>query len=120
MDTQQLVTTKTGIKKIGRPVSSELPKVKDPNINLRDRLNDMLLMEKQNLSGYQAGINEMINDDLRQILIDNRNRVQGLQIRFFEEMFNLGEYQADLASPAHIKDSVNIFSGYKNQLLLGH
>ena len=40
----------------------------------------------------------MINDDLRQILIDNRNRVQGLQIRFFEEMFNLGEYQADLAS----------------------
>lgn len=118
MNTQQIVTTKTGIQKIGKPVSAELPKVKDPNVNLRDRLNDMLLMEKQNLSNYQTGINEMINDDLRQLVIDNRNRLQTMQIRFFEEMFNLGEYQADLASPAQIADSADVFTGYKSQLPL--
>mgnify|MGYP000888391748 CR=1 FL=1 len=116
MNTQQIVTTKNGLQKIGKPVSAELPKVKDPNVNLRDRLNDILLTEKQNLSNYQTGINEMINDDLRQVLIDNRNRLQGIQIKFFDEMFNLGEYQADLASPAQIADSTDVFTGYKSQL----
>lgn len=118
MNTQQTVTSKTGVQKIGKPVSAELPKVKDPNMNLRDRLNDCLLMEKQNLSSYQSAINEMINDDLRQLLMDNRNRIQGSQIRFFDEMFNLGEYQADLASPAQIADSTDVFTGYKSQLPL--
>ena len=118
MNTQQIVTTKSGVQKIGKPVSPELPRVKDTNMNLRDRLNDILLMEKQNLSNYQTGINEMINDDLRQLLIDNRNRLQGIQVRFFEELFNLGEYQADLASPAQIADSADVFTGYKTQLPL--
>ena len=118
MDTQQIITTKTGVQKIGKPVSPELPKVKDPNVNLRDRLNDMLLTEKQTLCNYQTGINEMMNDDLRQLLIDNRNRLQGIQVRFFEELFNLGEYQADLASPAQIADSADVFTGYKTQLPL--
>ncbi len=118
MDTQQTVTSKTGVRKIGKPVSPELPKVKDPNMNLRDRLNDILLMEKQLLSNYQTAINEMINDDLRQLLIDNRNRLQGLQTRYFEELFNLGEYWSDLASPAQIADSTDVFTNYKSQLPL--
>ena len=118
MDTQQIVTSESGVQKIGKPVSPELPKVKDPNMNVRDRLNDILLTEKQNLSNYQTAINEMINDDLRQLLIDNRNRLQGVQTRYYEELFNLGEYQSDLASPAQIADSTNVFTGYKSQLPL--
>jgi hypothetical protein len=53
MDTQFVVTTKAGLQKIGRQVSDELPKVKDATINLRDRLNDMLIDEKQLLNNYQ-------------------------------------------------------------------
>ena len=115
MDTQSTVTSKAGVQKIGKPVSNELPKVKDPNINLRDRLNDVLLTEKYNLIGYQIGINEMINDDLRGVVVGNRNSLQELHTRFFNELFNLGEYQADVASMPQITDTVDVFTNYKSQ-----
>lgn len=116
MDTGQIVTTKTGIMKIGKPVSNQLPKVKDASFNVRDRLNDVLLNEKHNLASYQTAINEVINDDLRMVLQRNCDRTQGLQIAFFNEMFNLGEYQADVAQPLLINDTVDVFTNYKGQL----
>jgi len=116
MDTQSTVTSKAGIQKIGKTVSNELPKVKDVNINLRDKLNDILMVEKHNLVSYQIAINEIINDDLRNLLIDNRNKIQGMHTGFFNELFNLGEYQADVASTPQIKDTIDVFKGYKTQL----
>jgi hypothetical protein len=115
MDTQSTVTSKTGVQKIGKTVSNELPKVKDANINTRDRLNDILLTEKHNLTSYQIAINEIINDDLRKVIINNRNSLQDGHTRFFNELFNLGEYQADAAIPAQIKDTFDVFSNYKSQ-----
>lgn len=116
MDTNLTVTSKTGAQKIGVPVSSELPKVKDPTINVRDRLNDVLLTEKHNLISYQIGINEVVNDDLRNVVISNRNKIQDMHTRFFNEMFNLGEYQVDIATNIQISDSVQVFNNYKVQL----
>lgn len=116
MNTQATITSKMGVQKIGNKVSDELPKVKDPNINFRDTLNDILLSEKHNLVNYQIAINEIINDDLRGLLIENRNRLQTIHTNFFSQLFNLGEYQADMATPPQIKDIVDIFSGYKVQL----
>ncbi len=116
MDTQATITSKTGVQKIGRTVSAELPKVKDPSINVRDRLNDVLLSEKHNLVSYQIAINEIINDDLRNLLINNRNRLQGLHTGVFNELFNLGEYQADVATTPQIADTFDVFSGYITQL----
>lgn len=116
MDTQLTVTSKIGVQKIGKTVSDELPKVKDANFNLRDRLNDILLTEKHNLVNYQIGINEIINDDLRSVLMNNRNNIQSAHTRFFEELFNLGEYQADVATNPQIRDIIDVFNGYRTQL----
>ncbi len=116
MDTSSTISTKTGIQKIGKPLSSELPKVKTASINLRDRLNDVLLTEKHNLVNYQIGINEVINDDLRNLLIDNRDRIQTIHERLFNELFNLGEYQADAVIPAQLEDTAQVFNNYKTQL----
>jgi len=116
MDTQSIITSKVGVQKIGKKVSKELPKVKDPNVNLRDRLNDILLNEKQFLVNYQIAINEVINDDLRNLLIDNSSKIQGVHTRFFSELFNLGEYQADVATNPQITDTFDVFNGYKTQL----
>lgn len=116
MDTQQTVTSKSGVVKIGKKVTHELPKVKDANVNLRDRFNDVLLTEKHNLISYQVCINEMVNDDLRGLIMQNRNRTQDTQIRFFNELFNLGEYQADIATPQQIADSAEVFSNYRMQM----
>lgn len=116
MDTQSLVTSKEGVQKIGKRVSQELPKVKDANINLRDRLNDILLDQKHVLVNYQIAINEIINDDLRNLLNDNLNKIQGAHTGIFNELFNLGEYQADIATVPQIRDIYDVFSGYKTQL----
>ena len=116
MDTQLTVTSKVGVQKIGKKVSDELPKVKDVNINLRDTLNDILMVEKHNLVSYQIAINEIINDDLRNLLIENRNRIQGMHTSIFNELFNLGEYQADVASNPQIKDIFDVFNEYKTQI----
>ncbi len=116
MDTQSTVTGKTGVLKIGKTVSNELPKVKDANMNLRDRLNDVLSTEKHSLVNYQIAINEMINDDLRSLLTTNRDRLQGNHTSFFNELFNLGEYQADAATQPQIADTFDVFNNYKTQL----
>lgn len=115
MNTQQTVTTKSGTQKIGVKVSNELPKVKDASMNLRDRLNDVLLMEKHNLVSLQIAINEIINDDLRELVISNRNNIQNAHMRFFNEMFNLGEYQADVATGPQIRNSWDVFNSYRSQ-----
>ena len=68
----------------------------------------------------QIAINEMINDDLRELLISNRDRTQQAHTRLFNEMFNLGEYQADVATAPQIRDSSEVFSNYRSQLPLQH
>ncbi|SCY81501.1 spore coat protein [Alkaliphilus peptidifermentans] len=118
MNTEQTVTSKTGVLKIGKSVSDKLPQVKDPSINIRDRLNDVLLLEKHSLVSYQIGINEIINDDLRQLVIKNRDNIQQLHTQCFNELFNLGEYQANAATKSEIADLVEIFKGYQVQLPL--
>ena len=115
MNTQQTVITKSGTQKIGVKVTTELPKVKDANVNMRDRLNDVLLTEKHNLVSLQIAINEMINDDLRELVINNRNNIQNAHTRLFNEMFNLGEYQADIATGPQIRDSWDVFNNYRSQ-----
>lgn len=116
MDTQSIVTSNNGVQKIGKPLSDKLPKVKDANVNLRDRLNDILSDEKHNLVNYQIAINEAINDDLRDLLMDNRNRIQGAHNSIFNELFSLGEYQSDVANNQQIRDALDIFTNYKVQL----
>ena len=116
MDTQSIISTDTGVQKIGKNITNVLPEVKDANVNFRDRLNDILSDEKHILVNYQIAINEVINDDLRNLLIDTRNKIQGTHTGIFNELFNLGEYQADMATNPQIKDAFDVFSNYKTQL----
>lgn len=116
MNFQTTVTAKSGIQKLGKQVSDKFPQVKDPTMNLRDQLNDVLAMDKYALVGYQYGINETIDPQLRQLLLENRDRLQDAQVRLFTELFNLGEYQATIASPGEMTDAYDVFSGYISQL----
>lgn len=118
MNTQSTLTSKYGVKQIGvsTSVTNVLPKVKDATINIRDRVNDVLLTEKHNLLGYQTGINEAIDDGLRNILVKNRDNLEGVHNRMFNELFNMGEYTADIASSQQIADTAQIFNNYKVQM----
>jgi spore coat protein CotF len=110
-----VITTKTGAQKIGLHTTPKLPKVKGPEMNLRDRLNDGLINEKYLASNYLTAINETIDDELHQILVTNHNRIFGFHKKLFDSMFSLGEYNADLAEQIQVDDAFQVFNGYVKQ-----
>jgi hypothetical protein len=116
MDNRNTVTSKFGVQKIGKDKSPVLPKTKDPGINVRDRLNDVLLDEKHILSAYHTGLNEIIYQQFYDLVKKNSDNCRTLQRKMFEEMFDLGEYQADTATPPQIEDAFDMFNNYKVQL----
>lgn len=92
MNNQSVITSKNEVQQIGinkAYTSPQLPQNKDATINVRDRANDILETEKHNLVSYQIGINEIIDDDLRNVVINNRNNIQGLQVKLFICLSNL-------------------------------
>ena len=115
MDSRSTVTSKMGVQKIGKETSSVLPKVKDASFNLRDKLNDVLISEKYMLHGYRVGSNEIIDAELLGVVMNNIQNLKNIQRNCFEQLFDLGEYQADVATPPQIADTVRIFSNYKVQ-----
>ena len=81
MDTTSTITTKSGAKKIGKQVSGAMQQPKDATFNDRDRLNGVLMHEKQVLIGYSTGLNEVFDPELYNLVQNNRNRVQKLSLR---------------------------------------
>ncbi|MFA5676147.1 MAG: spore coat protein [Christensenellales bacterium] len=69
---------------------------------LKDKLTDMLMDEKQLLLNYQTAISGMINNDMRDVLIENRDDIQGAQIGFLNDLLNIGEYNVDSAADSVI------------------
>lgn len=116
MDNRSTVTSKFGVQKIGKGKSPVLPEKKDPTINVRDRLNDVLIDEKHILSSYFIGLNEIIDQQLFDMIKKNIENCRLLQRKMFEQMFDLGEYQPDVATPQQIEDAMDMFNNYKVQL----
>ncbi|HZK34358.1 MAG TPA: spore coat protein [Bacillota bacterium] len=116
MDSNSLVTSKFGVQKIGKNMSPVLPKVKDAGVNVRDRLNDVLLSEKHLLNGYQIGCSEVICEQLLNLVNQNMNSLKNIHRNVLSNMFDLGEYQADLATPIQVEDAWDTFNNYKVQL----
>lgn len=116
MDNRSTVTSKFGVQKIGKGKSPVLPKEKDQSVNLRDRLNDVLLSEKHMLDGYHTGSNEIIDQQFYDLVKKNIENCRLIQRKMFEQLFDLGEYQADTATPPQIEDALDMFNNYKVQL----
>jgi len=116
---QSVMTTKAGARVIGKQPSPTLPKQKGTEINLRDRLNSALSTEKHLAVGYTTSMNEAIDPGLYNLLGEARDEVQHYQRKFFEALFNLGEYGADLAMEPQVTDAVDVFTTYKGQLPYG-
>lgn len=116
MDNSSIVTSPFGVQKIGKGRSPVLPKEKDPSFNLRDRLNDVLASEKYMMDGYRIGLNELIDDQLYNLSMSNLDNIKKVHREILTKLFDLGEYQADMAMPAQISDAYDVFNKYKVQL----
>lgn len=115
IDNTSTVTSQFGVQKIGKDKSPVLPKEKDASFNVRDRLNDTLSSEKYIIEAYTTGSKEILCHNLYTLVNDNLNNVKQLQRNLFEQIFNLGEYQADTATQQQIDDSWDMFSKYQVQ-----
>ncbi len=116
VDTSATITTKTGVKKVGKPKAGVMSGPKDSTINDRDRLSGLLLLEKHLLSGYTTGLSETFESGLYNHIRKVRGRNEESHSRILESLFNTGEYTADIASPEQVKDACDVFSGYHSQL----
>ena len=116
MDNNSIVTSPFGVQKIGRGKSPLLPKEKDANVNLRDRLNDILATEKYIMDGYRIGSNEIIDQKFFDLVMQNLDNIKNIHRKYVGHLFDLGEYQSDIATPAQITDTLDVFTKYKTQL----
>lgn len=92
-----------------------MPKEKDANVNLRDRLNDVPMSEKYIMESYHIGSKEIIDKQLYDLVMKNLVNVQKNHRQMFEQLFDLGEYQFDVATPAQVGDTFDVFNKYRTQ-----
>ncbi|ASS77239.1 hypothetical protein CIG75_15180 [Tumebacillus algifaecis] len=95
--------------------TGNLPQVKDPQMNDRDRLNDLLATEKYLSMGYNVALNEFshreLYDTVKMILSDTHDAHRVT----FEQMFNLGWYKLPQQPLDTVALAYNQFSNYQGQ-----
>jgi len=100
---------------IKNPQTGQLPKVKGPEMNDRDRLNDMLATEKYltdnfNVFAREASYSEL-HQDVSQILNQTHQETRNL----FTFMFNQGWYTLQAESAQQVAQAAQQFSNYQTQ-----
>src|SRR5690606_21670909 len=97
------------------PQTGQLPKVKGPELNDRDRINDIMSMQKYLSNGYNVGLDEMQNPTLHQTVKTMLNDVHQCQYDLFDLMFQKGWYKMKAADQQEITQAHTQFSNYKSQ-----
>lgn len=100
---------------IAMPSTGQLPKVKGPQMNERDEVNDMLSYEKYLSYGYDVGLKEMQNTQLYPTVQMILNDVHQCQKELFELMFRKGWYKMKTADTQDIQKAYQQFMNYKTQ-----
>jgi len=97
---------------IKNPQSNILPKVKGPEMNDRDRCNDILATEKYLTDNFNVFLREASNQQLynetKQILNETHDCARDL----FNTMFQEGWYKLTAASQQEIQQTQQQFSNY--------
>ena len=100
---------------IAQPQTGQLPKVKGPEMNDRDYVNDILSFEKYLSNGYNTGLNEAQHPQLHQTVQNLLNDVHQAQYELFELMFQKGWYKMKAADAQEIQQAHQQFTNYKSQ-----
>lgn len=99
----------------GQQQQSTLPKVKGPEMNDRDRLNDILSTEKYLTTAYNIAINEASTVWLYEDGMKILNELHECQRSLFELMSKKGWYKIDPAQPQMVSQAFQQFNNYQTQ-----
>ncbi|MFC0523830.1 spore coat protein [Pontibacillus salicampi] len=89
---------------------------KNPQMNERDFVNDMLAMEKYMTDAYCTALNEASCQHLYQDVMALFTESQDCQRHMYNLMFKNGWYGIEAADQQKLQQSYQQFSGYSNQL----
>lgn len=91
------------------------PKVKTPEMNDRDRINDILATVKYMTQGYNTGLNEMQNPALHQTVANVLKDLHDMQFDAFNAMFQRGWYKIKTAEKNEVTKAYDQFNNYHSQ-----
>jgi spore coat protein CotF len=100
---------------LAMPKPAGEPQVKGPEMNDRDRINDILATEKHLTNGYCVGLNEMQNPKLRKVIQDVLKNTQDAQAQIFDQMFQKGWYKMKVADKQEVEATKTQFTNYSTQ-----
>jgi len=92
---------------------------KNPSMNDRDFINDLLATEKYMTHGYDVFLNEASHMGLYNDVLEMYNETQNLQRHLYNVMFQEGWYKVEPAQAQSLQKKAQQFSGYREQLPYG-
>ncbi|SFS65645.1 spore coat protein [Marininema halotolerans] len=95
--------------------STGLPQVKGPEMNDRDRINDVLTTVKYLTDGYNIGVNEASNDRLYQTQMNILTNLHNCQRDLYHMMHSKGWYKTEPVEMQKVTTTFQQFSNYSTQ-----
>lgn len=92
-----------------------VPDVKGPEMNDRDRLNDILATEKYLTAAFNTALNEASTPWLHREVQTILNELHDCQHRLFQLMAKKGWYKIEPAQPQQISQAFTQFDNYRTQ-----
>jgi spore coat protein CotF len=100
---------------IKNPQTGQLPKVKGPEMNERDFLNDILATEKYLSDNFNIFVREASSQPLHQDTLTILNETHATARNLFNLMFEKGWYALTAASEQEIQKTTQQFKNYESQ-----
>lgn len=100
---------------IKNPKPAYEPQVKGPEMNDRDRLNDILALEKYLTDSFNVSAREASHAGLHQDIMTVLNETHQCQYGMYELMFRKGHYKLEAEEQNKLDQSHQQFSGYSSQ-----
>ncbi|MBD2870874.1 spore coat protein [Paenibacillus sp. IB182493] len=104
-----------GSQTIKNPKPANEPQVKGPELNDRDRVNDILATEKYLTDSFNVSAREASHTALHQDIMTILNETHQCQYELFELMFRKGHYKLEAEQQNKLDQHYQQFSGYSSQ-----
>lgn len=91
------------------------PQVKGPEMNDRDRVNDILALEKYLTDSFNVSAREASHPQLHQDIMTILNETHQCQYEMYELMFRKGHYKLEAEEQNKLDQAHKQFSNYSTQ-----
>lgn len=100
---------------IKNPKPANEPQVKGPEMNDRDRLNDILALEKYLTDGFNTSVKEASHPSLHQEIMTILNETHQCQYEMYQLMFRKGHYKLEAEEQTKLDQTYQQFHNYSSQ-----